>query len=126
VVDDNATSREVLTTQLGAWGARPDEALDGPAALASLRLACDAGDPYVAAILDMQMPGMNGVELARAIKVDHRLASTTLVLMTWLGGRPDAPEMKEIGFDAYLVKPVRQSDSSTAWPACWPVRPWPR
>ena len=110
VVDDNATSREVLTTQLGAWGARPDEALDGPAALASLRLACDAGDPYVAAILDMQMPGMNGVELARAIKVDHRLASTTLVLMTWLGGRPDAPEMKEIGFDAYLVKPVRQSD----------------
>jgi CheY-like chemotaxis protein/HPt (histidine-containing phosphotransfer) domain-containing protein len=110
VVDDNATNREVLIAQLGAWGARPDEALDGPSALAALRRARDTDDHYAAAILDMQMPGMNGAVLARAIKSDQELAPTTLVLMTSLGGRADAREMDEIGFDAYLVKPVRQSD----------------
>jgi PAS domain S-box-containing protein len=110
VVDDNATNREVLTAQLEAWGARPDEALGGSGALVALSQARDENDPYAAAILDMQMPGMNGAELARAIKADPYLARTTLVLMTSLGGRNDAREMEEIGFDAYLVKPVRQSD----------------
>ena len=110
VVDDNATNREVLIAQLGAWGTRPDEALDGPAALAGLRRARDTDDPYAAAILDMQMPGMDGADLARAIKADPDLAPTTLVLMTSLGGRSDARELEAIGFDAYLLKPVRQSD----------------
>jgi PAS domain S-box-containing protein len=110
VVDDNATNREVVTAQLRAWGVRPDEALDGPGALAALKRACDEGDAYAVAVLDMQMPGMNGVELARAIKADRTLAATTLVLMSSLGGRADAREMERIGFASCLVKPVRQSD----------------
>ena len=60
VVDDNATNREVLMAQLAAWGVRSEETPDAPTALQVLYLAKDAGDPFVLAILDMQMPGMKG------------------------------------------------------------------
>ena len=110
VVDDNATNREVLVTQLAAWGVRPEEVSDGPSALVALARARDAGDPFAAAILDMQMPDMDGADLARAIKTDATLRHTHLVLMTSLGQRGDARQMEEIGFGAYLVKPTRQSD----------------
>ena len=61
LVDDNATNRDVLTAQLQAWGMRSEEAPDGPTALKTLRRAQEAGDPFGIAILDMQMPGMDGV-----------------------------------------------------------------
>jgi PAS domain S-box-containing protein len=110
VVDDNATNREVVSTQLRAWGGRPEEAIDGPTALVALRAARDADDPFAAAIIDMQMPDMDGADVARAIKADETLKDTRLVLMTSMGQRGDAREMEEIGFSAYLVKPARQSD----------------
>ena len=110
VVDDNATNREVLSAQLRAWDARPQEASDGPSALIALAHARDAGDPYVAAILDMQMPDMDGADVARAIKADATLKDTRLVLLTSVGQRGDARQMQEIGFSAYLMKPTRQSD----------------
>ena len=110
VVDDNATNREVLSAQIRAWGGRPEEATDGPSALLALRRARDAGDPFAAAILDMQMPDMDGADVARAIKADETLKHTRLVLMTSVGHRGDAREMQELGFSAYLVKPARQSD----------------
>jgi PAS domain S-box-containing protein len=110
VVDDNATNREVLLAQLKAWGGRPEEATDGPTALLALASARDAGDPYAAAIVDMQMPDMDGADVARAIKADETLKGTRLVLMTSLGQRGDARQMEDIGFSAYLVKPARQSD----------------
>ena len=110
VVDDNTTNREVLTAQLAAWGVRSEETRDGPSALLALARAKDVGDPFAAAILDMQMPGMDGVTLARAIKADEALAPTRLVLMTSIGERGDAHLMEEVGIAAFLVKPVRQSD----------------
>ena len=110
VVDDNATNREVLSAQLRAWDARPQEVSDGPSALLALAEARDAGDPFLAAILDMQMPDMDGTDIARAIKADETLKDTRLVLLTSLGARGDARQMEEIGFSAYLMKPARQSD----------------
>jgi len=110
VVDDNETNREVLSAQLRAWGMRPEAAADGPSALLALAQARDAGDQFVAAILDMQMPDMDGADLARAIKADESLKHTRLVLMTSIGQRGDARQMEEIGFAAYVVKPARQSD----------------
>ncbi len=110
VVDDNATNREVLLTQLTAWGALPAEATGGPAALSALRQAHAAGQPYEVAILDMQMPGMDGAELARIIRADAGLEPTRLVLMTSLGQRGDARQMEAIGFSGYLTKPARQAD----------------
>jgi signal transduction histidine kinase/DNA-binding response OmpR family regulator len=110
VVDDNATNREVLRAQLGAWGVRSEEVPDGPAALQALYEARNGGDPFRAAILDMQMPDMDGATLARAIKADTNLTDIYLVLLSSMGQRDDIRKMEEIGFSSYLTKPVRQSD----------------
>jgi PAS domain S-box-containing protein len=110
VVDDSATNREVLMVQFAAWGVRAEEASDGLTALQALNRARNAGDSFRAAILDMQMPGMDGAALARVIKADETLKDTRLVLMTSLGQRGDARKMEEIGFAAYLTKPARQSE----------------
>ena len=110
VVDDSPTNREILVAQLNAWGTRSEEAPDGPRALLALERARDAGDPFAAVILDMQMPGMDGEGVARAIKSDLTLAQTILVMMTSIGQRGDARHMQDLGFAGYLVKPARQSD----------------
>ena len=110
VVDDNATNREVLIIQLASWGVRSEDVPDGATALQVLYRARDEGDPFPIAILDMQMPGMDGAELARIIKADETLNDTRLVLMTSLGQRGDARKMEQIGFSGYLTKPARQTD----------------
>jgi CheY-like chemotaxis protein len=110
VVDDNATNREVLKAQLRFWGVRSEEVPDGAAALQALREAQDAGDPFKAAILDMDMPGMDGVTLAYAIKADLNLRDICLVLLTSMYQVGNAREIKEIGFSAYLTNPVKQSE----------------
>jgi CheY-like chemotaxis protein/HPt (histidine-containing phosphotransfer) domain-containing protein len=110
IVDDSPTNREILTAQLNSWGMRSEETSNGPEALLALARAKDAGDPFAAVILDMQMPGMDGEDLARVIKSDEALAHTILVLMTSIGQRGDARHMEELGFAGYLVKPARQSD----------------
>ncbi len=110
IVDDNATNRDVLMSQLRAWGARTVESPDGPSALQALYRALEDSDPFAAAILDMQMPGMDGELLGRIIRSDERLRNVHLVMMTSMGQRGDAARLKEIGFSAYLGKPVRQSD----------------
>ena len=110
VVDDNATNRDLLMALFAAWGVRAEEAPDGPSALQALYRARDAGDPFRVAILDMQMPDMDGAELARLIRADETLSDTLLVMMSSLGQRGDAKKMEQIGFSAYLTKPARQSE----------------
>ena len=110
IVDDNATNREILTTRLASWGMRPSEAPDGPAALQALYRALDESDPFRVAVIDMQMPGMDGEALGRTIKADARLADTRLVMLTSLGTRGDARRFEEIGFAAYATKPIRHQE----------------
>jgi len=107
IVDDNATNREILSTRLESWGMLPAESEDGPSALQMLHQAMDAGDPFRIAVIDMQMPGMDGEALGRVIKSDNRLNNTRLVMMTSLGIKRDPRRFDEIGFDAYLAKPTR-------------------
>jgi CheY-like chemotaxis protein/HPt (histidine-containing phosphotransfer) domain-containing protein len=110
IVDDNATSREILMTRLAFWGMRPEEASGGPAGLEALRRALGEGDPFRIAVIDMQMPGMDGEAVGRAVRADAMLAGTRLVMLTSLGTRGDARRFREIGFDAYAVKPVRHEE----------------
>ena len=110
IVDDNVTSREILTTRLSGWGMRPAEAHDGPAAIQVLNQALDGQDPFVLAVVDMQMPGMDGETLGRIIKADKRLADTRLVMLTSMGTRADAHHFEEIGFSAYTTKPIRHME----------------
>lgn len=109
VVDDNATNRMLLITLLSNWGCRYETAADAETALAVLREAAQLGDPFQVALLDQEMPVMNGSELGRLIKTDPSLESTLMVMVTSLGQRGDAAALEKIGFAGYLAKPVRQS-----------------
>jgi CheY-like chemotaxis protein len=105
-VDDNATNRMVVTRNLAAWGVCVAEAPGGAEALAALRSAEEAFD---LALLDFQMPEMDGLELARQIKVDPALAGVRLIMLTSLGVRGQREQARAAGIEGYLVKPVRQS-----------------
>ena len=109
VVDDNETNRFVLKKQLAILKVSQDEAIDAHSALDKLRTAARAGKPFDIAILDHQMPGMDGADLGRLIKEDEKICNTSLIMMTSVGRKGDSARMKEIGFAAYLPKPVKQS-----------------
>ena len=110
VVDDNATNREILGRQLTAWGARAEVFQDGVTALQALLNTWDMGCPFDLAIVDLQMPDMDGAEVGEAIKSDKRFRNLPLVMLTSLGRPGDARRFQELGFTAYLNKPVRQSE----------------
>jgi CheY-like chemotaxis protein len=113
-VDDNPTNLFVLREQLNSWGLRNDSSSSSEDALKLLRAAKSAGNPYQIAILDQQMPIMDGEELGRTIKADAKLKNTVLVLLTSIGARGDAARMKQAGFSAYLTKPARASQLLSA------------
>ncbi len=108
-VDDNATNRLVLAEQLASWGVRHAEAENAARAVDMLRAARAEGDPFRVAITDMQMPDTDGESLGRTIKADPELRDTHLVMISSVGQRGDAKRLKDIGFSAYLIKPVKQS-----------------
>jgi signal transduction histidine kinase/CheY-like chemotaxis protein len=109
VVDDNATNRQILRHQLFAWKMQKGSAASGFEALELLRAAAKDGKPYDLALLDMQMPEMDGMTLGRAIKAEPAIASTRLIILTSMGRMHAQKELKAAGIDAYLVKPVKQS-----------------
>lgn len=109
IVDDNETNRSILARQVLSWGMRSGSAADAREALGMLREASKAGDPYELAILDMMMPGMDGLELARAIKAAPAIASMPLILLTSLSEVLDSESLRRDGISACLTKPVRQS-----------------
>ncbi|RJP47094.1 MAG: response regulator [Desulfobacteraceae bacterium] len=110
IVDDNSTSREILSTRMALWGMRPYEAASGPEALQALLQAILENDPFRMAVIDMHMPDMEGETLGRSILADKRLANTRMVMLTSLGTRGDARRFAEIGFNAYITKPVRHQE----------------
>ena len=109
IVDDNETNREILRRQTLAWRMRSAAAESGPDALAQLRAAVESGDAFQLVLLDMQMPDMDGMSVARAIKADPVLRQTQLVVLTSLAHHPEEGDHKRIGISAYLTKPVKQS-----------------
>jgi PAS domain S-box-containing protein len=103
IVDDNATNRQILGRQTQSWGMLP-RATEHPAeALEWIR----RGDPFDVAILDMQMPDMDGLALAEEIRRHRDAEALPLVMLTSLG-RPDE-KSAEAGFAAYLTKPIKPS-----------------
>jgi CheY-like chemotaxis protein len=109
VVDDNAANRELFRAYLTSWDCQCSAASSAQEGLSMLREAVEARDPFHLAILDHMMPEMDGEALGRAIKADPALKATPLVMLTSWGQRGDAARMKEIGFSAYLTKPIKQS-----------------
>ena len=103
IVDDNATNRLILIRQLKSWGMRPVAAVGAQEALEWIR----RGDRFDFAIIDMQMPGMDGVMLMKELRQYEGWEDVPVLLLTSLGGWEDIPD--EIDFAARLNKPIKSS-----------------
>ncbi len=109
VVDDNASSREILARQLGSLQMSCEVADNAAHAMARLAAAAGDGIPYQLALIDWEMPGVDGFELAHTIRRRSDLSGIRLLLLGSSGGVSDAPGEPLHGFDGLLTKPVRQS-----------------
>src|SRR5580704_6285208 len=107
IVDDNATNRRVLCTQLVHAGYAVTTVSSGLAALDELQNAMDSDDSFDMVITDFQMPDMDGAMLGERIIEMRELANTRLVMLTSLDRHGDTPRLAALGFAAYLTKPVR-------------------
>jgi signal transduction histidine kinase/CheY-like chemotaxis protein len=109
IVDDNDVNRRIIHEQIVSWGMRNGRFASGSEAIDALLEAHAQGDPYQVAIIDFQMPGTNGGDVARAIRADQRLKGVALVMLTSVAMPGHEAAMREYGFDAYVVKPARRS-----------------
>ena len=105
IVDDNQTNRRILRDMLAAEGINVDEAATAADGLVALRRT-----RYDLAILDVQMPDMDGFQLATAVRAEKKLARTNLLMLTSAGQRGDGERCRELGIRGYLTKPISRSD----------------
>ncbi len=109
IVDDNATNRLILREQLGSWGMVADDSDHAEPALELLRAAARAGTPYDIVLLDLNMPDIDGLQLARTISSDATLRRARMFLLS-SSGRVPPEEAAAAGLAATLTKPVRTSE----------------
>ena len=107
VVDDNVTNRLILAGRLSRWGCNPTSAESGEAALAALKRAAEAGEPFSLILTDAQMPGMDGFALVEHIQHHPEFSRPTIMMLTSTGQHLDVTRCRELGVAAYLVKPIR-------------------
>ncbi|REJ73062.1 MAG: response regulator [Acidobacteria bacterium] len=112
VVDDNATNRRIVARHLSALGARVRSVGSGAAALAACEqeTAAAAGLPYDVIVLDYQMPGMDGFEVASELRRRHGGALPPIMLFTSATRRGDGLRCRELGIGSYLTKPATADD----------------
>jgi two-component system, sensor histidine kinase and response regulator len=110
IVDDNMTNRKVLMGQLSLSGMEAVCASSADEALSMMRIAASAGRPFEVALLDHQMPGCDGATLGKTILAEPALRGARLILLTSSGQRGDGRMFSELGFAAYLLKPVTHRD----------------
>jgi CheY-like chemotaxis protein len=103
IVDDNPTNRRILTLQTSKWGMIPRAATGGAQALEWLR----QGEAFDLVLLDMQMPGMDGLMLAKEIRQLPGANLLPLVLLTSMGMRTDSPAVASVAFACCLSKPLK-------------------
>ncbi len=107
VVDDTPANREILYEHLRTWGALPTLAASAQEALVVLGTSPDSPPPFDLAILDLHMPDMDGLELAKTIRTDPRLAGLPLLMLTSVGYDANTPGTPDL--DAWVTKPVRNT-----------------
>ncbi len=107
VIDDLAVNRNLLARQLKARGAITTTADSGIEGLRELDSAHVRGEPFHAVLVDLMMPpGMDGATFGRMVRSDPRCQATALVVLTLTGVRGEPAELKHLGFDGYLLKPI--------------------
>jgi len=101
IVDDNRDAADSLALLLGLWGYRPQVAYDGPTALDLIRAECPDG-----VLLDLGLPGVDGFQLAAAVRGRPDSTETPLIAVTGYGTPAHREQARAAGFDHFLVKPV--------------------
>jgi two-component system sensor histidine kinase/response regulator len=107
VLEDNNTARRMLVEKVRNWGMQPTECGEAPDALGILLEHAAAGEPIDFALVDCQMPRLNGVDLVRSVRADGRLSDLQLVLITNFGHRSVALGGWDRAIAGVLTKPVR-------------------
>jgi PAS domain S-box-containing protein len=110
VVDDNSTNRHILKEMLNAWKMKPTLACSGGEALTAMETSVTQKNAFGLVILDAKMPGMDGLDLASAMKQDPQLPETPVIMLTSSWVRGDSARSRELGIKAYLNKPIRRFD----------------
>lgn len=106
VVDDFATMRKIIKKVLSELGyTNVEEADDGKTALPMIQAACEGGKPFGFIISDWNMPGMQGIELLKAVKADNRTITTPFMLVTAESDQKNILEAAKAGVSDYVVKP---------------------
>ncbi len=108
IVDDNSTNLRILSEMVAAEGMKPTRAPSAAAALQELQAAAGSEAPFELALLDCQMPDVDGFALVEQIREKDALAKTTLLMLTSAGQRGDGARCRSLGIAAYLTKPVLQ------------------
>jgi PAS domain S-box-containing protein len=109
VVDPSSESREESLGMLTAWGCKPEGVPSHTEALARMRAEARGGHPFHLAMIEMQLPEVDGEGLGRIIRDDASLNDTRMMLLTGVGSRGDAGRVRDVGFSAYLVRPLTWS-----------------
>ncbi|MGC2492508.1 response regulator [Candidatus Binatus sp.] len=110
VVDDNATNREILRETVSGVGAEIAEAESGVVALAEVKRARAGGRPFQVILLDMRMPGMDGLEVATRIRADIQSDAPLIVMLSSDDVNPQLSRLHELGLDAYLIKLITRRE----------------
>jgi PAS domain S-box-containing protein len=118
IVDDNRTTRDVLSTYMKSWEMCPAEADCGPAALQLMYERIGTGDPFQIIIIDMQMPGMDGITLSCTIRSDRCFDNVKLILLTSVEKSINHTEFIELGFNKCLCKPVSSTELNVSMAEC--------
>ncbi|MGH3369357.1 MAG: response regulator [Nocardioidaceae bacterium] len=109
VVDDNETNRFILREQLESWDVEAEVAASADQALEAMRTAALAGEPFAAVLVDVRMPGTDGLGLAEMVRADSAVADARLMLLTSVGDVGEEA-MTRLGIDACLDKPVARAE----------------
>jgi PAS domain S-box-containing protein len=109
IVSDTEADRKYLIDYMNKWGCIYGAVSDAPGAIEELRFAHDCKSPYEVAIIDIQLSDMEGEALGANIKKDPDLKNIHLIMLASPGCRGDASRMKDIGFSAYLTKPLDEA-----------------
>jgi len=110
IVDDNTTNRILLQEMTTSWGLVPTLAVNGNKAIDRFNKAFESGTPYPLMILDMQMPEIDGFDVAKIIKDAPSGEDVRIIMLSSSGQKGDSDRCKEIGISGYLLKPIKQSD----------------
>ncbi len=110
IVDDNAVNRRILESQLRQWSMRPVAVESGRAALETLAGAASRGEPFTLVLLDMNMPGMDGLAVAAEIAARPELAEATIMMLSSSAHHGLAQRCRELGVAQCLNKPVQATD----------------